>query len=353
MNLRDDKPPPLSRHKRLVFSIIISAFVVSVIGLGAETLTRLRGFTPLKPVSNIIAIDPPGKYFIKHPTRGYAHLPGEFKITTDGPYTFTVTHLDNGLRITHRRADQPAGNKKELWIFGCSYTHGWRLNDDETYPWLLQRDLSAYEVINFGVDGYGDVQSLIQFKESLKTRSPPVMVVVSYASFHDTRNRLTRSWRKARLNNSRMDALSYPYARLGPNNELLLMNDPLKYPGLTVMRYSALANYLDNLYNSWTEARDDSHEISKAVLNEFWNLCKAHGIKFVLAGIFADPKTAEMLTYFKEKGVSTVDISVDMTLKENSNLPYDVHPSAIANQQYARKLETFLLPKLMDTTGKP
>jgi hypothetical protein len=84
MNPGENNPRPLSRRKRLVFSIIIGVLVVTVIGLGAEILTRIRGFKSLIPVSNIIAIDPPGKYFTKHPTRGYAQVPGEFKITTDG-----------------------------------------------------------------------------------------------------------------------------------------------------------------------------------------------------------------------------------------------------------------------------
>ena len=46
-----------------------------------------------------------------------------------------------------------------------------------------------------------------------------------------------------------------------------------------------------------------------------------------------------------ERRIMTVDISVDLGIKENTNLPYDGHPSAIANQQYARKLDLFLCNK--------
>ena len=298
-------------------------------------------------------MDRPGNYFTKHPSRGYAHGPGEFNITVPQPYSFKVTHLETGLRITRPLNEIAPPNKKEIWVFGCSFTHGWRLNDEETYPWLLQRDLSDYEVVNFGVDGYSTVQSLIQFQESLKDRNKPAIVVVAYGVFHDQRNALTRAWKKALLTNSRLGRMNFPYAILGPNREFVLLNDPLEYPGLTLLRYSALANYLDNQYNASIEESYYSHDVSKGVLDKFWNLCKSNGIEFVLAGINRDPLTAEMLESFSKKGAMTVDISVDASLKENTSLPYDGHPSAIANKQFAQKLAAFLSAMLIDKTKPP
>ena len=348
LNSKERQPRSLSRRKRLVFSMITGALVVITIGLAAEALTRLKGIEVLKLAANFISISPPGRYFIKHPTRGYAYEPGEFTVTLGTGYSFRVSHQDDGLRRTHPAYEKTPPNKKEIWIFGCSFTHGFSLNDEQTYPWLLQHDVPDYEVVNFGVDGYGDVQSLIQFKESLKSRNKPAIVVVAYASFHDTRNRATRLWKKLLLTNSRLGPMNFPYATLGPDKELVLLNDQLEYPGFALLRRSALANYLDNRYNISIEESYHSHEVSRAVLKEFANLCKANGIQFVVAGIMRDPLTAEMLAALNAEGVMTVDISVDLLLKENLNLPHDPHPSAIANQQFASKLETFLSTKLID-----
>jgi hypothetical protein len=55
-----------------------------------------------------------------------------------------------------------------------------------------------------------------------------------------------------------------------------------------------------------------------------------------------------MLEYCKGRGIDTVDISVDLDIKENTNLPYDNHPSALANQQYAQKLRQPLCAGLID-----
>src|SRR5258707_9117056 len=96
-----------------------------------------------------------------------------------------------------------------------------------------------------------------------------------------------------------------------------------------------------------------SHEVSKGVLEKFWNLCKSTGFELVLAGINRDLLTAEMLESFSKKGAMTVDISVDASLKENTSLPYDGHPSAIANKQFAQKLAAFLSAMLIDKTKPP
>ncbi len=55
-----------------------------------------------------------------------------------------------------------------------------------------------------------------------------------------------------------------------------------------------------------------------------------------------------MLEYAKELGIMAVDISVDLNMEGNRNLPYDPHPSAIANKQYAQKLEAFLAGAVLD-----
>lgn len=84
-----------------------------------------------------------------------------------------------------------------------------------------------------------------------------------------------------------------------------------------------------------------SHDVSKAIIEEFAELCK-------VAGIVSDAPTAEMLEYCKSRGMTTVDISVDLNIKENTNLPYDNHPSALEDRQYAQKLRPVVCARLID-----
>lgn len=339
-------PQPLSRRKRLFFSLIMFSFVIVAFIFISEISLRLKGFHPrtLRRLAAFLTIEPPGGLHTRHPTLGYLTKPGEFKVTLPGPYSFKITFLENGLRVTHHLNTYSEKRRKEIWIFGCSFTQGWSLNDEETYPWLLQEKLTDNEVVNFGVDGFSTVQSLIQLREALAKGARPELVILSYGSFHDQRNTLTRAWMKRRLTAGAGQAygsVSLPYARLSKDNRLEILYRPFEYNGVPLMRYSTLANLIDDTNNRNLEKTYHSPEVSQALINEFSILCKANGIEFVLAGILSDPATQAMLEHFKTEGVKTVDISVDLSRKENIN-PYDGHPGSIANKEYARKLEAFL-----------
>jgi hypothetical protein len=291
-------------------------------------------------------VDPGGKYFVKDSELGYANLGGKFTVTVYGPassYSFTVTHLPDGRRITHPLNSYVTGTKKpELWIFGCSFTHGWTLSDDETYPWLLQQELQDYEVKNYGVDGYSTVQSFIQFREMLSSSVKPAAVMVAYASFHDQRNTLTRNWRKMMVSYGHLAWQDFPYAVLDRNGSLKYNSRPLEYRQFPFMNRSALISLIEEKYDNALEPTYHSQEVSKAVLRDFFEVCKKNDIKFVVAGIYADSATSDMLTYCKSYGMTVTDISVDLNLPGNRMLPYDGHPSPTANKEYARKLGSFL-----------
>lgn len=173
------------RSVRLVFAFLTLVSVLVLLELGA----RLAGYRPWAPVRADIVVEPGQTFFKPHPSLGYSHYPGQFKLTLGGSYVFTATRGENLYRITHPVMQTPSdnGNKEEIWIFGDSVTYGWSVNDDESYPWLLQKEFPKYEVMNFGVSGYGTLHSLIQLKEELQKKRAPRIVVLAYASWHDPR----------------------------------------------------------------------------------------------------------------------------------------------------------------------
>lgn len=336
-----NQPQRLSRQKRFLFaSLIVSVIVLVFLAASEIVLRRIVGPWRVVSAANLVTVDPPGPFYRADAALGYLPLPGTVKVTIPGPYSFSITHDQSGLRITSPYADDsmPEG---QIWIFGCSYTEGWTLNDDETYPWLLQSQISRYRVMNFGVSGYGTLQSLIQFQQKLKTRGRPAVVVVSYASFHDRRNTLARSWMKTRMTYGPSASLSdvkLPYLKWREDQKPELLYRPIGYEALPLARYSAVANTLDETLNRIVDRTYHSHEVSKTIIEDFAELCKANQIDFVVAGITSDAATADMLEFCKSRGITTVDISVDLDIRANTNLPYDDHPSALANQQYAQKL---------------
>jgi hypothetical protein len=319
--------------KIVYFSVLIIIFLFL-----SEITLRALGRHPWRAENLNITVEPGGKFFKKDHLLGYTHLPGRFKVTLRDNYVFNVTHLENTLRITHPISTYDnLISKPEIWIFGCSITHGWSINDQETYPYLLQEKLSDYEVVNFGVSGYGTLHALIQLKEALKAKKPQ-LVIIAYGSFHDERNTFSRGVRKTVAPWNKLGALSQPYARLGPDKKLQYGMAAVDYREFPLMRYSALVNLVEEKYNIIEGRLLQSHQVSKAIIKEISLLCKEHNIKLIVAGITSDWRTVDMLRYCKSEGISPVDISVDLTIPGNNNLPIDGHPSALANKKFAKKL---------------
>lgn len=53
-------------------------------------------------------------------------------------------------------------------IYGCSFTYGTALADEETFCALLQAAFPDVEILNRGVGGYSSVQNLLQFKQDIQ-----------------------------------------------------------------------------------------------------------------------------------------------------------------------------------------
>lgn len=328
----------------VVLGLLLFGVLVSV----SEGMVRLAGFTPYRVTNVSIDVNPGGKWFMRHPTLGYSNIPGKFIVTLWLGHSFNATHLPNTLRITHP-IDSYFNNprqKEEIWIFGCSFTHGWGLNDQETYPWLLQERFPEYEIVNFGVGGYGTIHSLIQFREALEVKTPK-LAVLAYASFHDKRNTFIRSRRKQIIITKKLGPVSQPYALLDGHGRLQYLYADDEYREFPLMRYSALAHFIEELYNQYEEGWYRSHAVSEALVAEMAELAKKRGVKFMVAGINERRETFEMLDFAQSHGISNVNISVDLDVKENTLEPIDGHPSAIANKKYADKLEAFLRAELL------
>jgi dTDP-4-dehydrorhamnose reductase len=62
----------------------------------------------------------------------------------------------------------------------------------------------------------------------------------------------------------------------------------------------------------------------------------------IIAGVYKDESTIEMIVYCNSIGIWAVDASVDLLLPGNSNRPYDEHPSPKAHKIYADKIGKLL-----------
>lgn len=338
----------LTRLQKVLIYAVFLSLLAGVFLLSAEYVVRKKRVWPWAPPNEVGSVEPGGRVIATHPTLGYTHIPGRFTVTLKDGYSFVMTHLQNSLRVT-QPLDNYSGTseKPEIWIFGCSLTHGWTLNDEETYPWLLQQRLPDYQIVNFGVLGYGTLQSLLQYRDALGLKRPR-LAILAYAGFHDQRNTLARTWRKALIRNNKKESLKVPYALLAEDGSVQYLNTDREYGEFFMMRRLALSHFLEMQWNAIEEKLLRSHQVSEALILEMARLSKEHRVKFVVAAISEDQ---QMLKFVDQHGIPNVDISVDLKTKEYKNLPHDSHPSAPANKLYAEKLEPAVKAALSIETG--
>ena len=84
-----------------------------------------------------------------------------------------------------------------------------------------------------------------------------------------------------------------------------------------------------------------SHEVSEQLIAQFAEQSRRHGVHFVRAGISSWAITRATLGRFAARGIPTVDIAVDLDNPAN-RIPYDGHPNARANEEYARGIAAVL-----------
>ncbi|MEI7728965.1 MAG: SGNH/GDSL hydrolase family protein [Verrucomicrobiota bacterium] len=329
------------RRKRQLATVVLLVGLALVFLGAMEVVARLMGRQPYQAFPAKISVEPGSQLFRTHPKLGYTHLPGKFTVNLPSGHSFAVTHLTNTLRATHP-ADWPLVNRPAIWVMGGSYVYGWSLNDAETMPWQLQQRLAGYEVHNFGINGYGTLHSLLQFREFLPQMPKPACVVVDYAYFDDECNTLLRQRCKEVAIYSTLGPTTQPWARLNKAGAVDIFLTPQEYQPWPGQGRSALINVFEDRYCQWEDRWVHSQWVSVALLKQFAAECKKQGIKFVVAGITPGHDNGVVLRACAMAQIHTVDISVNLSAAGSRNVPHSDHPSARTQAEYARKLGDYL-----------
>jgi hypothetical protein len=311
-----------------------------------EAVLRFTKEPPWEPDLTQFRVEPGGRLYEDDPIIGYRLNPGRFTVYMADGFPVQTTHLPTHERATNG-TDQPSG-RAEIWIFGCSYTYGWSVNDGETFPWLTQQALPSFRVRNFGVPGYGDLQGLLRFREELKKGVNPKIVVLVYAAFHDERNAGLRRWQKSliRPRNGNIGPQSQPRATLDSEGNLKVSEHPEEFRELPGMRTWSILHSIEKMWNKIEANTVPTEKISQQIIRNLAREAAKAGAGFLLVGIENDPKTESMISWWVQEGGKAVDISVNMNKNGMRNNPHDCHPSPQAHRIYADQLIQALKKKL-------
>lgn len=337
------------------FYLGYTLFLLVVLVTAGEIAVRVMGYSPWTQAKSSLDVSPGDSFFQPDSLLGYTGRPGTFDALLNGKLAFRVTHNAKGYRIVapDQAQDLPdsaqATQQPEIWLLGCSFTHGYGVNDSATYPWRLQARFPGFKFRNFALSGYSTLQSRLQLTRLLKERKAPALVILAYGAFHDQRNTSNRYWRKALSGSEVTDGLRYPHLRYNANGKLEMGDSQLEYRPFPLMCWSALSHYLEMIYNNAEDTQLRSTDITRHLIQQIQEQSEAGGARFLLAGIFRHPETSKMLEHFAAQGMATLDISEDTEAPQLRILPEDGHPNALAHARMATTLGDFLQQNFIST----
>jgi len=246
--------------------------------------------------------------FIEDKILGWKPKPGEyiFKPWGESGRTTKLTNLDDGERLTGHK------NKENKIVFiGGSLTQGWAVDDSSTFSWLLQKKFKNYKVKNYGVGGYGGVQSFLKLKNIFENQKNIKFVIYGFIPHHEVRNIASGSWIYLLNKGSRgtEGKLSLPYASI--KKQKLVIYKPKKYLKLPLGNNSALIAKIEKKILKLTSFRRSLQEtkISKAIILSMKEITEENGSKFILLILNKIPeeKLVKYKKFFEEKSIEHIN----------------------------------------------
>jgi hypothetical protein len=183
------------------------------------------------------------------------------------------------IRNGYRAAAPHAVSGPKLIAAGCSFTFGLGVDDDSTWPWLLQERLTEYEVVNSAINGYGTDQALMAAERVVRQSTGPVrLVVLGFGDFQIERNRTTQA------------VIYYPYP-LGkplyiPDGDGIQARGLVRfwYPGSLLehsVLFMAVTNRVANLVNR-VPSHDGAREVTARLITDFSRRFAERGARLVV-----------------------------------------------------------------------
>ena len=279
-----------------------------------------------------------------HPQMGWDQKEGIFHRPPYSPQGSEIvyTHLSGGFRQSHPQQDGILNERPKLVMIGGSYTHGTAITDDETFSWKLQHMLPGVEVLNYGVGGYGTLQSLLKLQQVLPEIRQRKLVIYGLIRHHSIRNVSTSGWVSNLSKYSRND-LYIPYVKFAGNNTI--EHQPLlHFSPLPLREYSALIALLENTWitTHWGKHGDEPMgRITVALVSEMHALSNAHNADFLAVLLSLNRQAARAYTKaFTKNGINVLNCSFPLT--RDMIVTGDGHPNGRMNAKWADCIGDYL-----------
>lgn len=308
---------------RWAFHIVLLCGVVLMVMALGEAVVRAVGHTPqrFRPQTMKMSVVP-------DVVLGWRNAPGMYTVPGVGSGVVRATIAEGGNRVTHRGSGQGVGGP-DIWILGDSLTAGWGVTDEETYAWKLQEQFPKMTFSNYGVPGYGTVQSLLHLRQLLQSvEEKPWLILYGFNDFFPDRNVAGPPWRKAMDISSRI-ARRLPYAFLDAKG-VLQLHAPIGFGIVPLRRILASAALLEEeLQEAIVRQRvQEKTIITERLLGEMSRESGNVGAQFIVVFLSVGQEAHEQYGHaLEQQGIPFIDCAFPEVHVPEMQVPGDGHPN--------------------------
>lgn len=273
---------------------------------------------------------------------GFHLADGSYRITINNGHSYSASHFQG-----RRNYLNPNENNPVVFMMGCSFTYGMGVNNNETFTSILQRD-SNINILNFGVPGYGTVQSILQLEDEIADGNIPNMVILNFSYLHFDRNALTPKYRKElTLGYARSSDLTYQ--KMHKARFPYLYEEEIKwcpwdnlYSNWWGRETFATVNYVNTIVDQNKLTEVEIINTTKNLFIRLKKLCDDHGIKLKVCFLDKSERNNTLEQLCQSVEVDFRKVGLDHISKSYTNLPYDSHPNSKGHERIARTLKPWL-----------
>jgi len=311
----------------------------------AEIAARIIGWKALWNTDYHIS-STPSPWMTGDSSLGFQLCPGEFSITLNKALTFQTTHLSDGTRWVNASDT----TQQAVHLFGCSFTYGYGVNDQETFAYMMQQEFPRWHFRNFAVPGYGTAQAVLRLEEAIRAGEAPKVAVLVYSAAHAERDVMAFSWRRAlKIGFSRsndrveqsMQGARFPYWDLSAQKLSEAKWDEL-YANWFGRETFAIVNALQS--NSEKEIPESAQRSgSLALVQRFVQICAEHRIQAIIVNLDGAQLSKKD---FQESTALLCPIFFDFSNHALTNYPHDEHPNKKGHLFIFERIKSCLAPLL-------
>jgi hypothetical protein len=223
-------------------------------------------------------------------------------------------------------------------FFGCSFTLGAGLNDDETLPYYVARRAASYQVHNFGGSGYGPQHMLARLTDEpaieaqLERTGQDRLLIYVFPGFHVRRAVGAGGF-----------GPNFPFYDLDASGALVRKGTfasarPIRTGLFSLLGHTELFHYFDGRFYPSDRDVAVTVQIIEASLKAFQ---KKFGSDRFYVVIYPDSRevAARVIPLFEARGIKYLDYSRLFSLRDPGlAIPGEGHPTAAANRILSERL---------------